>query len=100
ADLPETMRRQTVPLLVPSPTIKQAVMPYCLAKDETCFVGEPIAIVVAESRYLAEDAAVLVAVDFEPLPAASDCAAALAAGAALAHRDSSDNLAAFVPISV
>src|SRR5947207_4190316 len=99
-DLPETMRRQTVPLLVPSPTIKQAFMPYCLAKDEACFVGEPVAIVVANSRYLAEDAAVLVGIDFEPLPAASDCAAALAAGAPLAHRDSSDNLAAFVPISV
>src|SRR6267143_6792942 len=57
ADLPEPMRRQTVPLLVPSPTIKQGFMPYCLAKDEACFVGEPIAIVIADSRYLAEDAA-------------------------------------------
>src|SRR5256885_15710488 len=90
-DLPESMQRQTVPLLVPSPTIKQALMPYCLAKDEACFVGEPIAILVADSRYLAEDAAVLVAVDFEPLPAASDCADALAAGAPRAHRDSPDN---------
>ncbi len=60
ADLPESMQRQTVPLLVPSPAIKQALMPYCLAKDEVCFVGEPIAIVVADSRYLAEDAAALV----------------------------------------
>src|SRR5262245_48808763 len=65
ADLPEAMRRQTVPLLVPSPTIKQPLMPWCLAKDEVCFVGEPVAIVVAESRYLAEDAAALVEVDYE-----------------------------------
>src|SRR5882757_8871709 len=100
ADLPPLMQRQTVPLLVPSPAIKQAYMPYCLAKDEACFVGEPVAIVVADSRYLAEDAAALVAVDFEPLPAASDCAAALAGGAPLAHRHSPDNLAAFIPISV
>jgi carbon-monoxide dehydrogenase large subunit len=100
ADLPEPMRRQTVPLLVPSPAIKQVFMPYCLAKDEARFVGEPVAIVVADSRYLAEDAATLVGVDYEPLPAASDCAAALAAAAPLAHRQSPDNLAAFVPISV
>ena len=39
-----------------------------------------------QSRYLAEDAAALVAVDYEPLPAVSDCRAALAPGAPLAHR--------------
>jgi aerobic carbon-monoxide dehydrogenase large subunit len=100
ADLPEPMRRQTVPLLVPSPTIKQALMPYCLAKDEVCFVGEPIAIVVADSRYIAEDAAALVDIDFEPLPAVSDCAKGLATGAPLAHRGSPNNLAAFIPINV
>ncbi len=100
ADLPPSMQRQTVPLLVPSPRIKQACMPYCLAKDEACFVGEPIAIVVADSRYLAEDAAALVDVDFEPLPAVSDCVAALATGAPRAHRDASSNLAAFIPVNV
>lgn len=100
ADLPEAMRSKTVPLLVPSPTIKQALMPYCLAKDETCFVGEPVAIVVADSRYIAEDAAALVGVDFEPLPAVSDCAKGLAPGAPLAHRNSPNNLAAFIPVNV
>jgi carbon-monoxide dehydrogenase large subunit len=94
------MQRQTVPLLVPSPTIKQALMPYCLAKDEVCFVGEPIAIVVADSRYLAEDAAALVEIDFEPLPAVSDCAQGLKSGAPPAHRGSPNNLAAFIPINV
>jgi aerobic carbon-monoxide dehydrogenase large subunit len=100
ADLPPSMQRQTVPLLVPSAAIKQPYMPYCLAKDEVCFVGEPVAIVVADSRYLAEDAAALVAVDFEPLPVASDCVAALAAGAPLAHRDAVSNLAAVIPVNV
>jgi carbon-monoxide dehydrogenase large subunit len=100
ADLPQTMQQQTVPLLVPSPAIKQVYMPYCLAKDEVCFVGEPIAIVVADSRYLAEDAAALVAIDFEPLPAVSDCAKALETGAPLAHRTASSNLAAFIPVNV
>jgi carbon-monoxide dehydrogenase large subunit len=100
ADLPASMQRQTVPLLVPSPAIKQACMPYCLAKNEACFVGEPVAIVVADSRYLAEDAAALVAIDFEPLPAVSDCVAALAAGAPPAHRGAPSNLAAVIPVNV
>ena len=57
-------------------------MPYCLAKDEVCFVGEPVAIVVAESRYLAEDAAAQVDVDYEVLPVVSDPAKGLAPGRA------------------
>ena len=36
------------------------------------FVGDPVALVVAESRYIAEDAAELVEVDYEPLPAVVD----------------------------
>ncbi|MCC6887579.1 MAG: xanthine dehydrogenase family protein molybdopterin-binding subunit [Hyphomicrobiales bacterium] len=100
ADLPEPMRRQTVPLLVPSPAIKQVFMPYCLAQDEVCFVGEPVALVVAETRYLAEDAAARVEVDYEVLSAVSDPARGLLPGAPLAHRASADNLAAFIPIKV
>ena len=43
---------------------------------EVRFAGDPVALVVAESRYIAEDAADLVVVDFEPLPAVVDYAAA------------------------
>ncbi len=43
-----------------------------LAEDEARFVGDPVAMVVAESRYIAEDAAELVEVDYEPLPAVLD----------------------------
>src|SRR5215510_2292635 len=67
ADLPESVRRQTLPLLVPHPAIRQACMPYALAKDEVCYAGEPVACVIAESRYLAEDAADRVEVEYEPL---------------------------------
>jgi carbon-monoxide dehydrogenase large subunit len=73
ADMPESLQKQTIPLLVPSPAIKQVYMQHCLARDEACYVGEPIAIVVADSRYLAEDAAGLVDIDYEVLSAASDC---------------------------
>ena len=47
--------------------------PFALADSEVSFVGEAVAIVLAEDRYLAEDAAALVAVDYELLPAATDC---------------------------
>ncbi|MGH6670896.1 MAG: xanthine dehydrogenase family protein molybdopterin-binding subunit [Xanthobacteraceae bacterium] len=46
---------------------------FALADGEVSFVGEPVAIVVAANRYLAEDAAALVAVDYDVLPAATDC---------------------------
>ena len=49
--------------------------PFALADGEVSFVGEPVAIVIAEDRYLAEDAAALVAVDYDLLPAAVDCRA-------------------------
>jgi carbon-monoxide dehydrogenase large subunit len=43
-----------------------------LAEGRVRFVGDPVALVIAESRYLAEDAAELVEVDYEPLPAVAD----------------------------
>jgi carbon-monoxide dehydrogenase large subunit len=49
--------------------------------DKVRFHGDPVACVIAESRYLAEDAAELVEVDYEPLPAVADLAQALAEGA-------------------
>jgi CO/xanthine dehydrogenase Mo-binding subunit len=48
-----------------------------LARDEILFAGQPVAIVVAESESAAEDAAELVAVDAEPLPAAIDLDSAI-----------------------
>jgi carbon-monoxide dehydrogenase large subunit len=47
----------------PNPAIKQNITQYPLARDEVCYVGEAIALVVAENRYIAEDAAQLVQVD-------------------------------------
>src|SRR5438105_4714660 len=42
--------------------------PFALADGEVCYVGEPVAMVVADSRHVAEDAAARVAVDYETLP--------------------------------
>src|SRR5262249_62026460 len=59
-----------------------------------CYVGEPIALVVAESRRIAEDAAALVALELEPLPAVADPRAGLERGAPRARLDCPDNLVA------
>jgi carbon-monoxide dehydrogenase large subunit len=65
----------------------------CLAVDEVRYVGEPIAVVVATDRYLAEDAAELVEVDYEARPAVWDLAHALDEDAPVVHRDLEDNTA-------
>src|SRR5258707_7584970 len=99
-DLPEALQRNALPLFVPTPAITELHLPHALARGETVYVGEPVAIVVADSRHVAEDAAALVEVDYEPLPAVSDCAAAMMPGSPLAHAGSSSNIAARVPITV
>ncbi|MDB5765142.1 MAG: hypothetical protein JWQ21_4137 [Herminiimonas sp.] len=65
-----------------------------LARHEVVHVGEPVAVVIAQSRYIAEDAAELVNIDYDPLPVAADCRDALAADASRVHRDQPHNLVA------
>jgi carbon-monoxide dehydrogenase large subunit len=79
---------------LPDRAYKQQCDRLILAVDETVHVGEAIAMVLAADAYVAEDGAGLVEVQFEPLPAASDCRAALAPGAPPVHRGTSDNLIA------
>jgi len=62
-----------------------------LAAGRVRYVGEPVAVVVAASRALAEDAADAVAVEYEPLPAVASVATALAGGAML-HDEAPDNV--------
>jgi len=94
ADLPADLRTRRLSMLVPNPAIKQPWTQLPLADGEVCYAGEPIAVVVADNRYIAEDAAALVDIDYEPLPAACDCRDALAAGAPAAHAGSPDNVGA------
>jgi aerobic carbon-monoxide dehydrogenase large subunit len=63
-----------------------------LAHDKVRHVGEAVAIIVAESRYAAEDAAELVTLDLEELPAIVDPEAALRPGAPLVHDRFDTNL--------
>lgn len=88
------------PLLVPPPPVQRMVFntrtQVPLVKDKARHVGEPIAVVVAESRYIAEDAAERVYVDYEPLPAVVNLEDALAPDAPLIHDDLGSNLNAHV----
>lgn len=52
-----------------------------LARDVVRFVGEPVVMIVAANRYIGEDAAEAVVVEYDPLPSVSSAAAALADGA-------------------
>ena len=63
-----------------------------LAHDKVRHVGEAVAVVLAESRNAAEDAALLVSLDLEPLPAVVDPEAALARGAPIIHDRFASNL--------
>ena len=78
--------------LYPAPVIEQNRTQYPLAKDEVCYVGKAVAVVVADTRAIAEDALALIDVDFETLPAVVDIRTALADGAPPAHADTTSNL--------
>src|ERR1700730_4058392 len=58
---------------------------HILATSRVYFVGHPVAGVGATARYTAGDAAAVVEVDYEPLPAVTDVEKALASGAAAVH---------------
>jgi 2-furoyl-CoA dehydrogenase large subunit len=66
---------------------------YCAATDKARFVGEPVAVVVAKNRYVAEDAADLVRVSYEPLPVVVDPERALEPDAPILHEAVGSNLA-------
>lgn len=88
------------PVVVPPPPVAGSVFnertQVPLAKDKARHVGEPVAMVIAESRYLAEDAAGEVVVEWTPLPVAADLERAAAADAPRVHDDVPGNLAAHV----
>ena len=85
------------PLLVPPPPIKDTIFnqrtQVPLAKDKVRHVGEPLAVVLAASRYLAEDALGDITVDLEPLPAVVNLEKALTDSSPTVHDDVRANVA-------
>ena len=92
ADLAPMLTSERLPLQFRTDQLPSDVAPLVLAKDEVVYVGEAVAVVIAQTRAIAEDAAASVAVDYEPLAAVSDCRDALRPGAPLAHRRKASNL--------
>ena len=66
---------------------------YVLAVDKVCYVGEGVAVVVAEDRYTARDALDLIHVEYEPLPVVIDPEKALTQESPVIHSEWPDNLA-------
>jgi len=84
-----------LPLTIPHPNLKP-LTEFSLAKDQVRYVGEPVAVIVAESRHLAEDAAPLVEIDYEVLPGCIEIEKALAPDAPLVHEGEPDNVGGFM----
>ncbi|MBO0873084.1 MAG: xanthine dehydrogenase family protein, partial [Pseudonocardia sp.] len=74
------------------PVMRIEPMPL-LARDEVSYVGQPVAMVVAQNRYLAEDAVELIDVEYRPLPVVTDPEVALAADAPIVRPGWPDNIA-------
>ncbi|MEE8120645.1 MAG: xanthine dehydrogenase family protein molybdopterin-binding subunit [Anaerolineales bacterium] len=86
------------PLVIPPPTIEDVEFytrtQVPLVKDKVRHAGEPLAIVIAESRYIAEDALDDIIVDLEPLEVVTNIERALDPDSPLVHDDLESNLAA------
>src|SRR4030081_1295215 len=84
----EDVRNLSDPFLI---ALKAPVNQWSLAVERVRYVGEPVALVVADTRYLAEDAADLVRVDYEPLAAVIDPKVAREKSALLLHAEAKSN---------
>ena len=82
-------RAWSTPFLV---GVRQPMEHWCIATDRVRYAGEPVAVVVAEDRYRAEDALALIDVRYEPLPAIVDPEAALGPDAPVLHEGVGGNL--------
>ncbi|OBF29900.1 hypothetical protein A5724_02260 [Mycobacterium sp. ACS1612] len=70
---------------------------YCLAENDVRYVGDPIAIVIAENRYLAEDAVELIGLDIEPQDPVVDLDAARTDDSVLVHPELGTNTPSSIP---
>ena len=84
---------EALPLLIPHPALTHGRTGFALARDEVKYMGEPVVMVVARDRYVAEDVADRIRVTYEPLPAVVGVAAARD-GDVLVHADVPGNVAA------
>jgi carbon-monoxide dehydrogenase large subunit len=91
ADLPDDLPPQPINHLFHG---QRETPHFPLARDRVRYVGEPVALIVADSPYLAEDARELVVVEWEELASVGNVGRALEEGAPLLYDDWPDNVAA------
>ena len=91
-DVAQTLTSDHIPPDQVVDSFPTTTWPYILPKDEVCFVGEAVAVVVADTRYIAEDAATLVEVDYESLPVVSNCRKATDPESPTVHLHAADNI--------
>jgi carbon-monoxide dehydrogenase large subunit len=91
-DLAPTLAQRRMARVSHSGTALDKAWPFALADREVSYVGEAVALVVADNRYLAEDAAALVDVHYEVLPCISDCRDANGPNAPLVRQELSSNV--------
>ena len=90
ADLPAGVK--PIPLRMYQLDGLDRFLQYPLARGKVAYVGEPVALVAAVDRYVAEDGADLIQVEYEPLPVVPDVAAALR-GDVIIHEEQGTNVA-------
>ncbi len=90
-ELRAVMRHDRITQSIPSGMVRFHVDPPWLAFDEVCYLGEPIALVLAQSRAIAEDAARLIEPLIDSLPVVTDPRDGLQPGAPRARLDTPDN---------
>ncbi|HYB43083.1 MAG TPA: xanthine dehydrogenase family protein molybdopterin-binding subunit [Candidatus Methylomirabilis sp.] len=97
ADIPEAA---VIPNRVPAPAGAERYLQPAIARDVVRYAGEPVALVVADDRYVAEDALDLVEVSYDPLPACASVAEALRPGAPRLFPRSDSNTVAVITMRV
>ncbi|MGH2884727.1 MAG: xanthine dehydrogenase family protein molybdopterin-binding subunit [Solirubrobacteraceae bacterium] len=96
AELPQGL--PPIPMRMFSHPAARRFLQPVLAREVVRYSGEPVAVIIARSRYAAEDAAELVEVDYRPLGPVLDTDVAATAGAPVLHPDAADNVAGTVLI--
>ncbi len=97
ADVPATA---IIPNRVPAPPGTQRYLQPAIARDVVRYVGEPVALVVADDRYLAEDALARIDVVYEPRPVCASVTAALEPGAPRLFAGTESNNVAVISMRV
>jgi CO/xanthine dehydrogenase Mo-binding subunit len=88
----DEVREMTEPFMQFAPRPQGQINEYALAVDKVRFQGDPVVLIMAETREAARDAVDLVEIEYEPLPAVVDGVATLEADAPVLHDSLGDNI--------